>query len=182
MPKNNKVTPREKIWYDAASFWGRFVKGIAGSISFPGRQPGISASLWLAIDRGNWFEIRGAMECIGNQIFLPSRVLPPPQRRRLFFSCGLSNPSTTKEKEKEKEVSLSLSLSLYPPFPLSLSPFGYSQNGKRVIETMAVRYIFLQNSLLSPPVSGAARVELSSRPKFLRPLWREYRSEKRKRE
>lgn len=78
--------------------------------------------------------------------------------------------------------SLSLSLSLYPPFPLSLSPFGYSQNGKRVIETMAVRYIFLQNSLLSPPVSGAARVELSSRPKFLRPLWREYRSEKRKRE
>ena len=36
------------------------------------RQPGISGSLWLAIDRGNWLEIRGSMECIGNQIFHPS--------------------------------------------------------------------------------------------------------------
>lgn len=42
-----------------------------GKYFVPNRQRRISGSLWLAIDRGNWFEIRGAMECIGNQISCP---------------------------------------------------------------------------------------------------------------
>lgn len=133
------------------------LKGIAASISFPGRQPGISASLWLAIDRGNWFQIRGAMECIGNQIFLPSR----PSARRLF----------------------SRRPPLSSPFPLSLAPISFRLFSEWRARNRDDGYIFLRNSLLSPPVSGnnpGAQVELSSRAKFLRPgilEERRYRSE-----
>lgn len=60
-----------------------------GKYFVPNRQRRISGSLWLAIDRGNWFEIRGAMECIGNQISCPPATsdvaLRPPPTLALFL-------------------------------------------------------------------------------------------------
>jgi len=73
-----------------------------GKYFVPNRQRRISGSLWLAIDRGNWFEIRGAMECIGNQIScppapptLPSVLLP----RSLSSFRQTGNEGCARERE-----------------------------------------------------------------------------------
>lgn len=124
VPKNNKARPLEKIGKMGGGGEGGFERN-RGKYLVPSRQPGISASLWLAIDRGNWFEIRGAMECIGNQILLPSPLadlvergggggqspcfLPPPDFLRLFSEWGDRN------RDETRRFSAVFFQNFYPP-------------------------------------------------------------------
>lgn len=127
VPKNNKARPLEKIGKMGGGGEGGFERN-RGKYLVPSRQPGISASLWLAIDRGNWFEIRGAMECIGNQILLPSPLADLVERG----GRGVSLPVF---------------------FRLQIFS-GYSQNGETVIETRRDGSRLYFSRIFTLPVQG----------------------------
>lgn len=82
-----------------------------------------------------------------------------------------------------RQETLLSSTPLSSPSPLSLAPISFRLFSEWRARNRDDGYIFLRNSLLSPPVSGnnpGAQVELSSRAKFLRPgivEERRYRSE-----